>query len=155
MEFAAAIDIIDEAAYSASVGFNENGVLDVINKIRFNIDNGYASAGINVSSDGTVSILYLIHKNKAVGEGLEEFMEIRLEITLKDKLTSEQLEDYNTYMNVLKAATSTVEIDFVGVVKHVFASLASALNSAITSGEIFYAIFFAVLIAAAAAVALA
>lgn len=86
----------DEVSYNTSAGINSEGMIDFQNKVQYVIDNGYIEVGFNISSDGTASISYLIHKDASLEEGISDFTEIGIEITFKEKLTEAQINEYNT-----------------------------------------------------------
>ena len=86
----------DEVSYNTSAGINSEGMIDFQNKVQYVIDNGYIEVGFNISSDGTASISYLIHKDASLEEGISDFTEICIEITFKEKLTEAQINEYNT-----------------------------------------------------------
>lgn len=86
----------DEVSYNTSAGINSEGMIDFQNKVQYAIDNGYIEVGFNISSDGTASISYLIHKDASLEEGISDFTEIGIEITFKEKLTESQINEYNT-----------------------------------------------------------
>ena len=86
----------DEVSYNTSAGINSEGMIDFQNKVQYVIDNGYIEVGFNISSDGTASISYLIHKDASLEDGISDFTEIGIEITFKEKLTEAQINEYNT-----------------------------------------------------------
>lgn len=94
-EYEASIEILDNVSYDITYSDNITGSFDVMNKVKYSTDDGYVEVGVSISTDNYIKIKYVIHKNICVAEGLEEYIEIGLEITMRNSLTAEEYIEYN------------------------------------------------------------
>lgn len=96
VSFDAAMQSLEAISTDNSLGIDYDGIVDMQNRISFNIDNGYIEMGLNISDIGEVSVSYLVHKEATAQEGLTKYVEVGLEIVFNDKLSTEEVKEYNT-----------------------------------------------------------
>ncbi len=101
---------LKDASSDNSVNIDYNGIVDLQNKLQFNVKNGYIEYGLNISETGEVSISYLIHKDANVSEGLTEYVEVGLKITFKEHMPLEDVKKY--YENKRKARELNKEAQY-------------------------------------------
>ena len=95
-EYDAVVDLINEASFQASTSIDAEEMLDFLNHVQYSIDNGYVEIGFNVALDGSATLSYLVHKDANINQGLTYYTELAIEISYKDRMTSEQVKQYNS-----------------------------------------------------------
>lgn len=112
------VQITKELTYDASLGLSTDGIMDLTNKVKYAINNGYVESGVSVSSDGTIKLSYLLHKDASEEEGIDDYIDILIKLTFSEKLTPEQQRVYNDAVEMVEEAqenNTDINIDWNAV----------------------------------------
>lgn len=101
-EISMSLKVLDEISYDISYSDSADKSFDVLGKVKYATNNGYIEFGTTLLPDNKMKIFYIIHKDSNSEEGLNNYVEIGLEIVTKDNLSDDQKEEYDNYMGELK-----------------------------------------------------
>lgn len=101
-EYGYAQKVLDQLAYDMSYAESSAESLDIMGKMQFSIYNGHIEVGMTIVNEHVV-LSYVVYKEISEQEGLDNYVEIGIELITKDELTQEERAQYATCLDDLSA----------------------------------------------------
>lgn len=111
-EYEVSLQVLDNLSYNTTYSQSSENLVDLTNKVRYSIDNGYVEFGVSVVKNQPIVIDYVIHKNHNIKEGIEDYVEIGIEIAMNNNITESQYSEYNSAREKVKAMAIEKELSY-------------------------------------------
>ena len=111
-EYEVSLQVLDNLSYNTTYSQSSENLVDLTNKVRYSIDNGYVEFGVSVIENQPIVIDYVIHKNHNIKEGIEDYVEIGIEIAMNNNITESQYSEYNSAREKVKAMVIEKELSY-------------------------------------------
>lgn len=111
-EYEVSLQVLDNLSYNTTYSQSSENLVDLTNKVRYSIDNGYVEFGVSVIENQPIVIDYVIHKNHNIKEGIEDYVEIGIEIAMNNNITESQYSEYNSAREKVKAMAIEKELSY-------------------------------------------